>query len=389
MDQGEPLDCESYQRLFSHLGDKIWLNHAGVSPISSEVAEAIQAHLEDVLANGAAHTGEWYRALKNIRRLAAGLIGGSPGDIALTPNTTYGINLVANGIDWKAGDEVILASKEYPANVYPWWAQQEKGVRLVWVDEDEHHRLPVEAYEARITDRTRVLTVSHVQFASGYRHDLRKLGEVCRDHGILFFVDAIQSFSVFDIQVEEWGIDALATGSHKWMLGPTGIALFYTTPDLRDRIKTTFVGADSMVGSLDYLDYKFELVPDARRFENAMVNFPGAAGLQAALEVVERFGRERIETRIAEYADKLLALLKAMGFQDHSLRGEAERSGILSVVQPGLDTNRLYESLKNRGLYTSVRDNRLRVSPHAYHPEESFEKIQRIFEDALEECRKV
>ncbi|MCA9450907.1 MAG: aminotransferase class V-fold PLP-dependent enzyme, partial [Candidatus Omnitrophica bacterium] len=221
----------------------------------------------------AAHTPEWYHKLMNIRRLASGLLGGSAKDIAVTPNTTYGVNLIASGLDWKEGDEIVLSSKEYPANVYPWWAQQERGAKLVWVEEDENHRLPVEAYEAKITDRTKVLTVSHVQFATGFRHDLKRLGEICRERGILFFVDAIQSFSVFDIRVEEWGIDALTTGSHKWLLGPTGIALFYTTPELRDRLTTTFVGADSMVDSLDYLNYNFQLLPDARRFENAMLNF--------------------------------------------------------------------------------------------------------------------
>ncbi len=382
------LNLTEYQNLFSQLGDNIWLNHAGVSPVSSAVAEGMNAHIEDVLQNGAARTPDWYRNLMKIRRLAGGLIGGSARDIAITPNTTYGINLVASGLDWSDGDEIILASKEYPANVYPWWAQQDRGAKLVWVDEDPDHRLPVESYEAKITDRTKVLTVSHVQFATGYRHDLKALGEICKQRDILFFVDAIQSFSVFNIRVEEWGIDALTTGSHKWLIGPTGVALFYTTPDLRDRLRSSFVGADSMVESLDYLNYKFDLLPDARRFENAMINFPGAAGLQSALEVVDSFGREQIESEIRRSTDHLLSMLSDMGFEDHSLRAESEWSGILSFVYPEVESDPLYEALKSRGLYASVRDNRLRVSPHAYHTEESFERIQNIFTEALKECRK-
>jgi len=382
------MNPTAYRSLFTHLGDTIWLNHAGVSPVSSAVAEGMKAHLADVLENGAAHTSEWYRNLMNIRRLAAELIGGSARDIAVTPNTTYGINLVANGLDWKAGDEIVLASKEYPANVYPWWGQKDKGVRLVWVDENESNRLPVEAYERKITDRTRVLTVSHVQFASGYRHDLKRLGQLCGDRGILFIVDAIQSFSVFDIQVEEWGIDALTTGSHKWLLGPTGIALFYSTPELRDRIRTTFVGADSMVDASDYLNYNFELLPDARRFENAMINFHGAAGLQSALEVADRFGRDRLEIEIKRSTDRVLSILADLGFEDRSVRGDETWSGILSVTHPDFEQERIYECLKKRGVYTSVRDGRLRVSPHAYHREETFEKIGEIFQDTLRECRK-
>ncbi|MCA9414063.1 MAG: aminotransferase class V-fold PLP-dependent enzyme [Candidatus Omnitrophica bacterium] len=385
MDQQTKIDFNQYQQLFSNLGDTIWLNHAGVSPVSSAVAEGMRSHLEDVLTSGAAHTPEWYHELMNIRRLASGLLGGSAKDIAVTPNTTYGVNLIASGLDWKEGDEIVLSSKEYPANVYPWWAQQERGAKLVWVEEDENHRLPVEAYEAKITDRTKVLTVSHVQFATGFRHDLKRLGDICRERGILFFVDAIQSFSVFDIRVEEWGIDALTTGSHKWLLGPTGIALFYTTPELRDHLTTTFVGADSMVDSLDYLNYNFQLLPDARRFENAMLNFHGAAGLQSALEVVARFGRENIETKIKQNSERIRSNLLDLGFEDHSVRGEEEWSGILTLIPPGGDPTGCYEALKRRDLYTSVRDGRLRVSPHAYHPEESFEKINQIFKAALKE----
>lgn len=376
-----------YQSLFDGLDETIWLNHAGVSPISSAVAAAMADHLEEVRRKGAAGTGDWYHNLSSIRRLAAGLIGASARDIAVTPNTTHGINLVANGLDWREGDEVLLANKEYPANVYPWWAQQDKGVRLVWVEETTDHRFPVEAYEARMTDRTRVVAVSHVQFASGYRCDLERLGQTCRERGILLFVDAIQSFSVFDIRVEDWGVDALVTGSHKWLLGPTGIALFYTTADLRDRLRTTHVGADSMVDALNYLDYRFELHPDARRFENAMINFPGAAGLRAALETVHRFGRDWIEGHIRENTDRLRSLAASLGFEDHSLRGEGEWSGILSLTHPRDSCDRISESLKRRGVFTSVRDHRLRLSPHAYHREEAFERIESALIETLKESR--
>lgn len=384
MNQTNP-DWTEYQALFDGLDETIWLNHAGVSPISSAVANAMAAHLDEVRHKGAAGTSDWYRSLTDIRRLAAGLIGASPRDIAVTPNTTHGINLVANGLDWREGDEVLLAEKEYPANVYPWWAQKDKGVRLVWVDETPDHHFPIEAYEAKMTDRTRVVAVSHVQFASGFRCDLERLGRICRERGILLFVDAIQSFSVFDIRVEDWGIDALVTGSHKWLLGPTGVALFYTTADLRDRLRSTHVGADSMVDALNYLDYRFELQPDARRFENAMINFPGAAGLRAALEVVHRFGRGRIEAGIRENTDRLRALLVDLGFEDHSLRGDGEWSGILSFTHPRDSCDRISESLKRRGVFTSVRDHRLRLSPHAYHREEAFERIEAALIETLKE----
>jgi selenocysteine lyase/cysteine desulfurase len=378
-----PRNWDEYRDLFADRNDRIWLNHAGVSPISKPVAEAVAAHAQDVLENGAANVIDWYGQLKKIKRLASKLLNCDPKDLAVTPNTTHGINLVANGLRWEPGDQVILCTKEYPANVYPWWAQQAKGVELVWVEPDEEGRLPVELYEEKITDKTRILTVSHVQFASGYRHDLERLGKICKEAGILFFVDAIQSFSVFPIDIRGWNIDGLTTGSHKWLLGPTGIALFYTTPELRDRMETTYVGADAVVNALDYLDYRFELLADGRRFENAMLNFAGVAGLNAALWVVDSFGRDRIEEGVRQASDRMLDLLQKLGFQNHSSRAEGEWSGILSLSHPKTPPEKIAGALKKDKIITSIRDGRLRVSPHAYHTEEAWKKVEKGFSKAL------
>jgi selenocysteine lyase/cysteine desulfurase len=370
-----------YHSLFSSQ-QVIWLNHAGVSPISRPVAEAMQTYTEDVLDYGAARIADWYGLIRSVKRLAGALLGCGLPDLSITPNTTHGVNLVANGLRWKEGDEILLCNKEYPANVYPWWAQQSKGARLVWVEARADGRIPVEDYAARMTDRTRVVAVSHVQFSSGYRHNLAALGEACRRHGALLFVDAIQSFGVFDIHIEDWGVDALTTGAHKWLLGPTGIALFYSSPRLREQMDITWVGADSMTDALDYLDYKFELLPDGRCFENACLNFAGIAGLRAALEVVQRFGREGIESQIYEATERLSHLLSPFGFAIHSPRGEDEWSGILSVTHPDHTPESLSSRLKAQGIITSVRDHRWRLSPHAYHDEEQFETIIEAIKEA-------
>lgn len=372
-----------YQSLFSGQTDVLWLNHAGVSPISSPVAEAMKGHVDEVVRQGALGTPEWYGSLREIRGMAANLIGGRASDIAITPNTTHGINLIANGLAWSEGDEILLSTQEYPANVYPWWAQSAYGVRLVWVEPDAEGRIPVSAYAAKMTERTRIIAVSHVQFASGYRSDLSALATLRQEVGALLVVDAIQSFGVFEIDVEGWGIDALTTGSHKWLLGPTGTALFYTTPELREQIQPGWVGADSMADALDYLNYRFEPLPDARRFENAMLNFAGVAGLKAALSVVERFGRNRIESEIRLATDRLGAFLLDRGFTIHSPRRQGEWSGILSVSHPDRSPEDIAAGLKRHHVITSVRDGRLRVSPHAYYTEEQFETILKAFDYTL------
>jgi len=377
------VDWKEYQDLFRFLEPNIWLNHAGVSPISLAVAEAMEEQIRDVLENGWAHGPQWHARLKEAKELASRLLDCDPGDLAATPNTTHGVNLVANGLRWNPGDEIVLCTKEYPANVYPWWAQQAKGARLVWVEPDHRGRFPAEAYAEKITKKTRVLAVSHVQFATGYRHDLQKLGELCRQSKAILFVDAIQSFSVFPIDLRGWGIDALTTGSHKWLLGPTGIALFYATPELRDNLDLTYVGADCMVDAEDYLDYRFELLPDGRRFENAMLNFPGVAGLRAALQVVDRFGRNRIEREIRKATDRLASKLQSLGFEICCSRDGEEWSGILIVDHPALPAQVVAQRLRDRNIATSIRDGRLRLSPHAYFTESAFERIESALDESF------
>ena len=372
-----------YQALFRSFKAGIWLNHAGVSPTSQPVAEAIEAHAREVMESGWMQGARFHANLRKAKTIAAKLLGCRAEDLSGTPNTTHGINLIANGLHWEPGDQVVLSTKEYPANVYPWWAQQSKGVSLQWVEPDREGRLPVEFYESKITEKTRVVTVSHVQFATGYRHDLKRLGDLCKAAGTLLFVDAIQSFSVFPIDIEGCGIDALTTGSHKWLLGPTGIALFYATPKLREELETTYVGADCMVDADNYLDYRFELLPDGRRFENAMLNFGGIAGLLAALEVVERFGRDRIEAEIRKSSDRMVELAKRLDFTVACSRAEEEWSGILTLTHPQVSPQDLAKRLSNRNISTSIRDGRLRVSPHAYFTDSMFAEIEEAFESAV------
>ncbi len=380
----EPLDLAGYQAEFAATGGLIWLAHSGVSPISRRAREAVDAFCRELETSAAAGVKQWGQTIEEVKRLTAELMHADPKDIAVTPNTTHGINLVAHGLDWRPGDQVVLATKEYPANVYPWWAQKDRGVELVWVEPDGMGRFPLEAYEAKLTDRTRVLAVSHVQFATGYRCDLAQLGTLCRERGIALVVDAIQSFSVFPVDVEAMKIDALTTGVHKWLCAPMSSGLFYTAPALRDRLRPTWVGANSVVNASDYLDYRFELLDNARRFENAMPNFPGIAGVRAALEIVHAFGRERIESRIREATDRILAMLEPLGFEVHSSRDEEEWSGILATTPPDKTPKEAMEALKGESIATTVRDNRLRLAPHAYHTEEQFERLGRALAELVE-----
>ena len=369
------LDWNAYCREFESTSETLWLNHAGISRTSRSVARAISEYASGMGDIGAVRIEERFHNAMEMKSLAALMLGCEGKNLSITPGTAFGINMVAEGYPWEAGDEVVLCSVEFPANVYPWWAQKRRGVRLGWVAPDEENRIPVERYAAAITAKTRVVAVSHVQFSSGYRHDLEALGRLCRDAGCLLVVDAIQAFSILPIKTTEWGIDALSFGSHKWLLGPTGIGMFYCSSELRSRLQPLFPGASSVKDPFNYLDYHFDLLEDGRRYEGSMLNLAGCAGLHAALEVAASFGQENLAAKIRQHSDYLIEVFERQGFQNNSPRGEGEWSGILSFSHPIVSADAVFQGLKDSGVIALARDGRLRLSPHAYHRPEDLERV--------------
>ena len=377
------LDWNAYCREFESSTETIWLNHAGISRTSRQVALAMSEYAAQMGDTGAQRIDERFQDAMDMKSLAARMLGCEGGNISITPGTAFGINMVAEGYPWEAGDEVVLCSVEYPANVYPWWAQKRRGVRLVWVDPDADNRIPVERYAAAITARTRMIAVSYVQFSSGYRHDLEALGRLCREAGCLLVVDAIQAFSIFPIEARKWGIDALSFGSHKWLLGPTGIGMFYCSPELRNRLQPVFPGASSVKEPFNFLDYHFDMLEDGRRFEGSMPNLAGCAGLHAALQVAAGFGQKNLAAKIRRHSDELTALFEHHGFQNHSPRGEGEWSGIVSFTHPDISMDEVFQGLLQNGVNALVRDGWLRVSPHAYHRPADLERIALALERVM------
>jgi cysteine desulfurase/selenocysteine lyase len=378
------LDWKAYYREFESSEQTVWLNHAGISRTSRPVALAMSEYAAEMGDVGALRIDKRFQDAMVMKSLAAQMLGCEGDNLSITPGTAYGINMVAEGYPWQAGDEVVLCTVEYPANVYPWWAQKRRGVKLVWVQPDEDNRIPVERYAAAITARTRVVAVSYVQFSSGYRHDLEALGRLCREAGCLLVVDAIQAFSIFPIEARKWGIDALSFGSHKWLLGPTGIGMFYCSPELRNRLHPVFPGALSVKEPFNFLDYHFDMLEDGRRFEGSMPNLAGCAGLHAALQVAAGFGQENLAAKIRRHSDELIALFERHGFHNNSPRGEEEWSGIVSFTHPEVSVDDVFQRLLQKGVIALVRDGQLRVSPHAYHRPADLERVALALERVME-----
>ena len=345
----------------------IYMNHAGVAPISSRVRDAMMGFVEDATVNGAVNVEAWVETAEMCRSVAAQLINADSTEIAFMKNTTQGILIAANGIDWREGDNVVTTAVEFPANVYPWWSLKERyGVETRMAPEREG-RIHLDDIVAAIDERTRVVTISHVEFASGYRNDIKTLGKICRERDIWFVVDAIQSLGAIEVDVKSSYVDILAADGHKWLLAPEGAAIFYCADEKRERLINTNVGWSSVVNPRDFLNYDLTQKPDATRFEEGSYNSVGLYGLNAAIELLLEVGVSTIETHILQLTIALIEGLESKGYRVITPKADSERAGIVIFESDQHTPTELYELLQEQKIITAERGSGLRVSPHFYN----------------------
>ena len=345
----------------------IYMNHAGVAPISSRVRDAMMGFVEDATVNGAVNVETWVETAEMCRSVAAQLINADSTEIAFMKNTTQGILIAANGIDWREGDNVVTTAVEFPANVYPWWSLKERyGVETRMAPEREG-RIHLDDIVAAIDERTRVVTISHVEFASGYRNDIKTLGKICRERDIWFVVDAIQSLGAIEVDVKLSYVDILAADGHKWLLAPEGAAIFYCADEKRERLINTNVGWSSVVNPRDFLNYDLTQKPDATRFEEGSYNSVGLYGLNAAIELLLEVGISTIETHILQLTRGLIEGLESKGYRVITPNADSERAGIVVFESDQHTPTELYELLHEQKIITTERGSGLRVSPHFYN----------------------
>lgn len=352
----------------------IYMNHAAVAPISRRVLSAMVGLLEDVHRCGAEHWGRWVETYEATRRSAARLLNADPGEIALTKNTSEGISFFANGLDWQPGDEVVSIDSEFPANFYPWKHQERKGVRLRLVEETQG-RLSLEAIASALTPRTRVVAVSFVQFLSGFRLDLEKLGRLCADHGCLLFVDAIQGLGAFPVDVRRCRIAGLAADGHKWLLGPEGAALLFLNREVMDQVLPSTVGWMSVRSWNDFSSRALVWREDARRFEAGSLNTAGVYGLGAALDLLLEVGMDAISERILDLTTRLRRGLLDEGHWVFGPLDRSEASGIVSFVPRQGEAAGALERLAAHRVQVSERCGKVRISPHFYNAEEEIDRV--------------
>jgi selenocysteine lyase/cysteine desulfurase len=367
------------RKLFPVTQNHVYLNHAAVCPISIPVYESMQRHARDVLENGAVNYGAWLAAIKQTRALAARFINASPEEIAFAPSTSAGLAMIANGVDWRAGDNIVTADCEFPANVVPWMRiKREFGVEVKRARERDC-RLETQEILSLIDDRTRVVALSFVEFASGFRNDLSAIGRYCRERDVLFVVDAIQGLGALGLDVEACGIDALSADAHKFLLGPDGMALFYVSRRAMKRVKPTLVGWLSVNNPDDYYNHDQPYAPDARRFESGGLNTAGVFGLRAAIELFQQIGVEKIESYLIGLGDYLCERVENelvdRGYRVASSRRDGEKSAIICLEHEKYSAHELYHILNDRRIITTPRSDRLRISPHFYNTREEIDRL--------------
>ncbi len=294
-------DWDYFRRQMPIARQWAYFDHAAVAPLSGPAHECLAQWATDATTNGSAHYPAWTRQVEHLRTLAADMIGAAPEEIALVGNTTAGINLVAEGFPWKPGDNVVIREDEFPSNQYPWLHLADRGVETRRIP-TSGGRLDLDRLAAACDHRTRIVSLSWVAYASGWRHDLDQLAELVHARGALLFLDAIQGLGVFPLDVRATPVDFLAADGHKWLLGPEGAGIFFTRREHLNLLRPVGVGWNSVRHQHDFSRIELVFKDTAARYEGGSQNVAGLSALGASLELLNRFGREAIAaTRGGDY----------------------------------------------------------------------------------------
>jgi selenocysteine lyase/cysteine desulfurase len=366
------MDWTRWRAEFPSAAQHVHMNHAGISPLSRRVGAAIRTFTDEaVLLDGAVYR-RWEARAEAVRGAAARLIGVRTHEIAFVRSTSEGLSLVASGLSWEPGDNVVTVADEYPSNVYPWFGLRRLGVETRLVERPQL-RFGIDDLAAMVDRRTRALAVSAVDWQSGFRADLAALGEFCRARDILFVVDGIQAVGALHVDAAACGVDVLAAGGHKWLLAPEGCGIVFVSDRVVERVHPVVLGWKSVENAGAYLPYHFDLRPDAARLEPGSAPHLAIHALGAALDLLLEIGPAAIETRVLEITDELADGLRGLGASVLSPRNGAERSAILTFAIG--ETADLHQALTDARIVTRQRLGGIRLAPHFYNDADDVARV--------------
>lgn len=377
------------QHFFPATRAGVYFNHASNGPLPRPVIQTVHEYLEDVSMCGGTHEPKWAEYQLGAHRRLARLINARPDQIAFTASTGDSLMMVAQGLHWQAGDTIISAEGEFPSNVYPWLNLQEQGVQVLTVPMRDRRIVTQDVLE-HITEHTRLVSLSLVEFSSGYRNDLATIARYCHQRGILCGIDAMQALGAIDIDVQALEIDFLAAASHKWLLSPRTTGIFYLSDALLSQLYTVRRGWKSVAAPFDFYNHAQPLKEGAARFEYSTTNLTAIVGLDAALGMFEAIdgGMQAVEARNLGLTDYAIVGLERLGYPVVSPRGTGERSGIVCFKphpeRSALTVQQIVAELEARTIYTAARNDVVRISPHFYNTFDDIDALLNTLETLLQ-----
>ena len=353
-----------------------YLNHAAVSPPPAATIAAVEGQLKDVSQNGSINFRNWLATKERTRTLLAAMLGARPDQVAFMRNTSDGLSTVANGLRWQPGENLVTFRNEFPSNIYPWLRLREAFGVEVRMAEERDGRIDLNELFALIDTKTRLVAISQVQYASGFRADLERLGRAARAVDALLVVDVIQALGVVPIDVQAEFVDVAAGACHKWLLTPEGVGFLYLSDRARERIQPTLVGWISVPDPDDYANFSQGWNRGALAWETGTVPMALIHGLEQSLKLLSETGVDRIHSHLEMLTDYLCERLPNKSYRIVSSRQSNEKSQIVCIQHTGgLSALDLYAHLKERRIITAPRGDRLRIAPHLYNTSEEIDAL--------------
>jgi selenocysteine lyase/cysteine desulfurase len=367
---------ENIRNLFPALQKYTYLNSAAVAPLPAVSVAAVHRQLKDVSENGSANFMDWVATKQRARELVASMLKVRAEQIAFMRNTSDGFASVAGGLKWRKGDNIVTFAKEFPANFYPWRRIRDAfGVELRLCPERDG-RIDLDEFVNLIDENTRLVSISAVQYGSGFRADLERIGRAARAVDALFAVDIIQAFGAMPFDLPAQMVDIAAGASHKWLCAPEGCGMLYLSERARERVEPTLVGWISVDVPWDFENLEQPFKPNALAWESGTGGAALFYGLEQSLKLLYETGAETIADYLEELSDYLCELLAGKNYEIVSSRAKSEKSQIVCIKNTdGLTPNEIAERLQNENIIVSPRGERVRIAPHFFNNREDIEKL--------------
>ena len=369
------------QQEFPVIKDSLFLAHAGVTILPRRVTHTMQDYLEQCSLRMQEYPEAWH-AVNETRVVAAQLIGAKASEISLIGPTSVGLSLVANGLPWQAGDEVISYLDDYPANVYPWSDLERHGVVLKRLQPASLGEITPELVEAALTPKTKLVALASCHFQSGYRIEIDRIGRMLRERGVLFCLDAIQTVGAFETRVDH--VDFLSADSHKWMLGPMSAGIFFVREALQEMLRPSLLGSWNVSSPNFIAQEEIAFERGGRRYEPGALNISGILGMKAGIELIQEIGLPAISAQLLKLKARLHVGLQPQGFTFLGPEPQSSHaSGITTVQHPQRSLEEVAKHLNEQSITPSLRHNRagkplLRFSPHFYNTEAEMDRVAEV-----------